>query len=42
MLEIKNLSKKYKNNDRYSVQNLSFTVNDGEIFGFLGKNAAYN
>lgn len=40
MLEIKNLSKKYKNATRYSVKNLSFTLEDGEIFGFLGKNGA--
>ena len=40
MLEIKNLSKKYKNATRYSVRNLSFTLEDGEIFGFLGKNGA--
>lgn len=40
MLEIKNLSKKYKNATRYSVKNLTFTLQDGEIFGFLGKNGA--
>lgn len=40
MLIIKNLSKKYKNNDKYSVKNLNLTINDGEIFGFLGKNGA--
>ncbi len=40
MLVIKNLSKKYKNSDRFSIQDLSLTVNDGEIFGFLGKNGA--
>ncbi len=40
MLEIKNLSKKYKNATKYSVKDLSMTVKDGEIFGFLGKNGA--
>ncbi len=40
MLEIKGLTKRYKNSDFYSVKNVSFTVNDGEIFGFLGKNGA--
>lgn len=40
MLEIKNLSKKYKHSKNYSIQNISFTVNDGEIFGFLGMNGA--
>ena len=40
MLKITNLSKKYKNNDKYSVRNLNLTINEGEIFGFLGKNGA--
>ncbi len=40
MLTIKNLSKKYKNNDKYSVRNLNLSLNEGEIFGFLGKNGA--
>ncbi len=40
MLTIKHLNKKYKNNDRYSVKDLNLTLNDGEIFGFLGKNGA--
>lgn len=40
MLQIKNLNKKYKNNDKYSVKNLNLTVASGEIFGFLGKNGA--
>ncbi len=40
MLTIKNLSKKYKNNDKYSVRNLNLTIKEGEIFGFLGKNGA--
>lgn len=40
MLEIKNLSKRYKNSNYYSVKDLNITINDGEIFGFLGKNGA--
>ena len=40
MLTIKNLNKKYKSNERYSVKDLSLTLKDGEIFGFLGKNGA--
>lgn len=40
MLNIKNLKKKYSSNDYYSVQDLSLSVNDGEIFGFLGQNGA--
>ena len=38
MLEIKNVSKYYGNH--LAVDNLSFTVNDGEIFGLLGVNGA--
>lgn len=40
MLVIKNLKKKYPNSDKYSVDDLSLEVRDGEIFGFLGKNGA--
>ena len=40
MLEINHLSKRYKNSKFYSVKDLSFTLKDGEIFGFLGKNGA--
>ncbi len=40
MLVIKNLSKKYKNSGRYSIENLNLVVKSGEIFGFLGKNGA--
>ena len=40
MLEINHLSKRYKNSTFYSVKDLSFTLKDGEIFGFLGKNGA--
>ena len=38
MLELKNVSKYYGNH--LAVDNLSFTVNDGEIFGLLGVNGA--
>ena len=38
MLEVKNITKYYGNNR--AVNNLSFTVNDGEIFGLLGENGA--
>lgn len=38
MIEVSNLSKKYGNH--IAVKNVSFTVNDGEILGFLGLNGA--
>lgn len=40
MIEIKNLTKFYGRNA--AVKNLSFTVNDNEILGFLGPNGAEN
>lgn len=38
MVEIKNLSKSY--GDKKVVDNLSLTINDGEIYGFIGHNGA--
>lgn len=38
MIEVKNLTKQY--GQKKAVDNLSFTVNDGEILGFLGPNGA--
>ena len=38
MLEVKNLVKKYS--DKYAVDDISFTINNGEIVGFLGPNGA--
>ncbi|MDY6862089.1 MAG: ABC transporter ATP-binding protein [Thermodesulfobacteriota bacterium] len=38
MIEVKNLTKRYGN--FLALNNLSFTVNKGEIFGFLGPNGA--
>lgn len=40
MLEISNLTKTYASNPKPSVDNLSLTVADGEIFGFIGPNGA--
>lgn len=38
MVEVKNLVKRY--GDKLAVNNVSFTVNKGEILGFLGPNGA--
>ena len=38
MIEIKNVTKKY--GDFKAVDNVSFTVNDGDIFAFIGQNGA--
>lgn len=38
MVEVKNLVKKYS--DKYAVDDISFTIKDGEIVGFLGPNGA--
>lgn len=37
-LEIKNISKRFE--DKLVLDNVSFTVNKGEIFGLLGPNGA--
>ncbi|WP_215455558.1 alpha/beta fold hydrolase [Streptomyces sp. ATCC 21386] len=39
-LQITGLSKKYKNGDRYSVRDLSFRVEKGQVLGLLGPNGA--
>ena len=38
MIEIKNVTKKYGN--KVAVDNVSFTVEDGDIFAFIGHNGA--
>ena len=38
IIEVNNLSKKFK--DIHAVNDLSFTVNEGDIYGFLGQNGA--
>ena len=38
MIEIKNVTKKYGN--KIAVNNVSFNVNDGDIFAFIGHNGA--
>jgi len=40
MIEIKNLSKKYRTADDYAVKDLSLTIQKGEIYGLLGPNGA--
>ena len=39
MIEIKNVSKTYKGKKK-ALDNASLTINDGEIFGFIGHNGA--
>ena len=38
MIEIKNVTKKY--GDKNAISNISFNINDGEIFAFIGHNGA--
>ncbi len=38
MIEVEHLVKRY--GDQYAVDDLSFTVNKGQIVGFLGPNGA--
>jgi len=38
MIELNNISKRYGN--KTALENLSLTINQGEIFGFLGHNGA--
>ncbi|MBA5247263.1 ABC transporter ATP-binding protein [Marnyiella aurantia] len=40
MIEIKNLYKKYKNADEFSVNNISLEIAENEIYGILGPNGA--
>jgi ABC-2 type transport system ATP-binding protein len=40
MLQIQQLSKKYKGADYYSVSKLDLDILEGEIFGILGPNGA--
>ena len=39
MIEIKNVSKTY-NKEKLALNDISFDINDGEIFGFIGHNGA--
>lgn len=39
-IQTENLSKKYKNSLYFALNNLSFSVKEGEIYGILGQNGA--
>ncbi|AIR83887.1 ABC transporter ATP-binding protein [Staphylococcus epidermidis] len=40
MLEVNNLSKKYKKSDTYSLKDISFNIDKSEIVGLIGSNGA--
>lgn len=40
IIEIKNLYKKYKNSDEFSVNDISLNIDKNEIYGILGPNGA--
>ncbi|MDR2828385.1 MAG: YwaF family protein [Acholeplasmatales bacterium] len=40
MIEINNFSKKYNLSKVFAVKDFNLTVNDGEVFGFIGHNGA--
>jgi fluoroquinolone transport system ATP-binding protein len=40
MIKVENLYHSYTKDDKYAVKNVSFEVEDGEIFGFLGPSGA--
>jgi ABC-2 type transport system ATP-binding protein len=40
IIKIESLSKKYKDADQYSLNDVSLTINEGEVFGLLGPNGA--
>src|SRR5215216_551784 len=40
IVEIKNLYKKYKNSDEFSVNDISLNIKKNEIYGILGPNGA--
>jgi ABC-2 type transport system ATP-binding protein len=40
IIKIETLSKKYKNAEMYSLNNVSLDINEGHIFGLLGPNGA--
>lgn len=40
MIQVKDLSKKFKKNESYSLKDVNFSVDVGEIVGLIGKNGA--
>ncbi|MFA7629147.1 MAG: ATP-binding cassette domain-containing protein [Candidatus Neomarinimicrobiota bacterium] len=40
MIEVSNLFHSYKKNEDYAVNDISFRIEKGEIFGFLGPSGA--
>lgn len=40
MIKVKNLYHSYTNDENYAVENISFEIKEGEIFGFLGPSGA--
>ncbi len=40
MIRVENLYHSYSNDDKYAVENISFNIEKGEIFGFLGPSGA--
>ncbi len=40
MIEVKNLYHSYTNDENYSVEDISFEIKKGEVFGFLGPSGA--
>lgn len=40
MLEIKGLTKKYKNADKNAIEDINLIIENGDIYGFIGPNGA--
>lgn len=40
IITVEDLSKKYKNNDFFSLKNANFTIDEGDIVGLIGKNGS--
>lgn len=40
MLEIKGLTKKYKNANKNAIEDINLTIENGDIYGFIGPNGA--